>query len=125
MGCSSMINKQKKIEMEENVIWIEPDLETYENMKNNNDLKNISNSLNFQSFKQVDKAIEHLKSIKFQETYIIIRDKIFSELIKYFKENLELIYVIPKIIIFSTDKKILLKIIKNSKIKKINFFRMK
>ena len=106
MGCSPMRNKLKIMQIEEeNVLWIEPDLETDENMKNNNDLKNISNSLNFQSFKQVDKAIEHLKSIKFQETYIIIRDKIFSELIKYFKENLELIYVIPKIIIFSTDKK--------------------
>ena len=125
MGCSSMRNNPKKMQIEENVLWIEPDLETDENMKNNNDLKNISNSLYFQSFKQVDKTIEHLKSIKFQETYIIIRDKIFSELIKYFKEILELIYVIPKIIIFSTDKKILLKIIKNSKIKKINFIRMK
>ena len=105
MGCTSMRNKPKKMQMEENVIWIEPDLETDENMKNNNDLKNISNYLNFQSFKQVDKAIEHLKSIKFQETYIIIRDKLFSELIKYFKENLELMYIIPKIIIFSSDKK--------------------
>ena len=105
MGCSSMRNNPKKMQIEENVLWIEPDLETDENMKNNNDLKNISNSLNFQSFKQVDKAIEHSKSIKFQETYIIIRDKIFSELIKYFKENIEFMYVIPKIIIFSTDKK--------------------
>ena len=107
-----MINKPQKIQIEENVLWIEPDLETEENIKNNNDLKAISNSLNFQSFKNVDEAIDHLKSIKFQETYIIIRDKIFSELIKYFKENLDFMYIIPKIIIFSKDKK---NFIKNNK----------
>ena len=61
--------------------------------------------LGYSEFTQVKEAIDHLKSIKFQETYIIIRDKIFSELIKYFKENIEFMYVIPKIIIFSTDKK--------------------
>ena len=112
MGCSSMRNNPKKMQIEENVLWIEPDLETDENMKNNRDLKNISNYLNFQSFKQVKEAIDHLKSIKFQETYIIIRDKIFSELIKYFKENLDFMYIIPKIIIFSKDKK---NFIKNNK----------
>ena len=89
MGCSAIKTKDKKMYKElNNILWIDPEIDWEENQKNNEDLKSMSDSLNYHSFKKLDEAINHLKFTKFQETSIIINDKIYSEFIKYLKANL-------------------------------------
>ena len=55
-------------------------------------------------FKLVEKAIEIKKTINFEQTFIIICEKLYKDFIEKFKENLKDIYVIPKIIIFTRNK---------------------
>ena len=113
MGCSAIKTKDKKMYKElNNILWIDPEIDLEENHKNNEDLQSMSDSLNYHSFKKLDEAINHLKFTKFQETSIIINEKIYSEFIKYLKANLAFMYIIPKIIILAKDKN---NFIKNNK----------
>ena len=57
-----------------------------------------------QIFKEINKALNHIKYIKFQETKLIISDRLYSQFLKKFKENIIDMYVVPKIIVFKKDK---------------------
>ena len=87
-----------------NVIWINRDLNKEENIKYIDELNTLI-SLNISTFENLDMAIEYMKSIKFQETKIIINDELYSEFVKKFKENIIDICIAPKIIIFAKNKK--------------------
>ena len=89
--------------MKSNVIWIDPDLDNEENKKYAKELKSISSFI-VQLFKNIDKAIDHLKYIEFQETKIILGSKLYNKFIEQFKENIIDMCVAPKIIIFTSNK---------------------
>ena len=45
-----------------------------------------------------------IKSLKFEETNIIISGSLYNEFIKKFEENIRDIYIIPKIVIFTLNE---------------------
>ena len=93
--------------MKYNVVWIDEDLDNDENRKYVEELKSFGSLFfNIGLFKNLDEAISHLKGIKFQETKVITSGKLYPEFMKKFIENIIEMYVAPKIIIFTRNKKI-------------------
>ena len=103
--------------MSSNVIWIDSNIDNEENTSYVKELQSIG-SLRVRLFKEVDKAIIHMKYIEFQETKVIISGKFYSEFVKAFKENIVDMCVVPKIIIFTKNKDKFLK--ENKDYKNIN-----
>ena len=97
-----------------NIIWIDPNVDNTENTGYSKDLKSIPNN-NFKRYKNNDDALKYLKSIKFQETIIIISGRLYIDFINKFKSNLKEMYVIPKIIIFTGNKEKFLNYNKDNK----------
>jgi len=92
-------------------IWIAENIDNEEYNQYIKELESIG-ILNFRLFKEIDKAINLMKYIEFQETKVIISDRLYSEFIKKFKENIIDMCVAPKIIVFTKNKD---KFIKNNK----------
>ena len=86
-----------------NIIWIDQNVD---NEENNGYLKELQNYNYFKikCFKNIDEAINEIKKIEFEETYIILSGKLYITFIEKFKENLKDMYIIPKIIIFTGNK---------------------
>jgi len=93
------------------IIWIDENVDNEENTQYQKELESI-HLLKYRLFKEIDKAIKHMKFIEFEETKVIISDKLYSEFVNKFKENIVDMCVAPKIIIFTKDKE---KFIKNNK----------
>ena len=92
-------------------IWIDENIDNKEYAKYSKELEPMD-LLSFRLFKKIDKAINHMKYIEFQETKVIICDRLYNEFIKKFKENRIDMCVASKIIIFTKNKE---KIIENNK----------
>ena len=93
-----MANKQ-------NVIWIDPNVDNIENTQYSEEIKSINKKLiKFEPFKNIDKAIDYMKTIKFDETKVIISSKLYYDFVKEFKDNINDMCISPKIIIFTRDK---------------------
>ena len=85
------------------IIWIDPNINNKENTKYLKQLESYKNK-KVHPFNNISDALEQIKKIKFEETYIIVSGSLYSEFIKKLKENIRDIYVIPKIIIFTLNK---------------------
>ena len=85
------------------VIWIDEDQNNKEKMSFS-EILNSFGSYTLEKFINVDSAIEYMKNIEFQETKIILSDKLYLEFVKKFKKNILDMRVAPKIIIFSKNK---------------------
>jgi len=92
-------------------IWIDENIDNEENTKYLKELESIG-LLNYRLFKEINKAINHMKYIEFKETKVIISGRLYSEFVNKFKENIIDMCVAPKIIIFTSNKE---KFIKNNK----------
>ena len=55
-------------------------------------------------FNDINSAFNKIKGIKFIETIIIVNEKLYVEFVKLFKKHLKDIYIIPNIIIYSSNK---------------------
>ena len=86
----------------ENVIWIDENVDNAENTGYLKDLNSLG--YNVQCFKSVDEGFKLVESIKFESTKIIISGRLYIQFIKKFIDNLNSLYVIPKIIIFTRNK---------------------
>ena len=86
-----------------NIIWIDENIDNEENIQYRKELESIGLLIN-KLFKGIDEAINHMKSIKFQETIVIISDRLYSEFVEKFKENIKDMCVAPKIIVFTKNK---------------------
>jgi len=86
-----------------NVIWIDPNVDNKENTYYSKELEKIKNT-KIICFKNVTDALTLIKNIKFSVTNIIISGSLYSEFIEKFEENLTNIFIIPKIIIFTSNK---------------------
>ena len=71
--------------MASNVIWIDANIDNVENSKYISELKTIG-SLRLRLFKNVDKAIQHMKFIDFNETKVIIREDYIQNSFKALKK---------------------------------------
>ena len=76
------------------------------NEENTNYLKQLKTFKNSKiySFDNVLDSLVLFKSLKFEETNIIISGSLYNEFIKKFEENIRDIYIIPKIVIFTLNK---------------------
>ena len=97
----------------ENVIWIDENLDNDEYKGYLKEL--VSLGYNVQCFENVDEGFDLVKSIKFESTKIIISGKFYVKFIKKFVDNLNSIFVIPKIIIFTRNKERFVKFNKDNK----------
>ena len=85
-----------------NVIWLDSN---YDNEENSSYLKELDayKELKNICFRGIDKAMNYIKHIKFEETNIITSGKLYTQFILKFHENINNIYIIPKIIIFTKN----------------------
>ena len=86
-----------------NIIWIDSNVDNEENRGYLKDLQSY-NYFKIKCFKNIDEAINIIKKIEFEETYIILSGRLYIKFIEKFKENLKDVYIIPKIIIFTENK---------------------
>ena len=82
------------------IIWISPKADE----KFNTDFLKELNCDNMIFFQNTKDAIIEIKEIKFKDLYIIINEKLCKEFIVKFKENINDIYTIPKIILLLDNK---------------------
>ena len=83
-----------------NVIWLDENIKNEEKIFFKRELNTLG-SYNFSPFINVDLAIEIMKHIQFQETKVIVSDNLYPEFVKKFKENINEMCFVPKIIIFA------------------------
>ena len=92
------------------IIWIDENVNNDENTGYINSITyqylNIKVDIyNIKKFIDIDSAIKYIKTIKFKETFIIVSGNLYKDFVKTLKKNYTDIYVIPKIIIFTTEKR--------------------
>ena len=91
----------KKQEIIAEIIWIDPNIENLENTYYINELTSIYKA-KIKTFKNVESSITYMKQIKFEEIKIIISSSNYSDLVKAFKQNINNMYIAPKIIVFTS-----------------------
>ena len=95
------------MEVISNILWVDSDIEKEENNIYKEELESIW-YLKLKYFYNVKEAINYTKKIQFIETKIIVSGQLYIEFIENFIQNLNEINVIPKIIIFETQKELFL-----------------
>jgi len=105
------------------IIWIDPNIYKKENSYYLKELKQIKNTIIY-CFIGVMDALRFIKNIKFSETNIIISGSLYTEFIEIFKENITDIFIIPKIIIFTSSKERFIENNKNYNDKHNSFFNL-
>ena len=83
------------------IIWIDTNIENQENQGYIRDL----GFNNVKTFKDINSGIIFIKTLRFKETSIILSGRLFIDFINSFKQNLKDIYIIPKIIVFTSKEK--------------------
>ena len=84
-------------------------------------IKNINDNTTYNpylyAYTRVDEAINHIKAMRFSLSIIIVSGSYFFDFVNEFQKNINDIYIIPKIIVFTsqTKKNSLLNEIKNNK----------
>ena len=85
---------------EYNIIWIGTEVHD----KNNSDFLKELKTLNYIFLQNTKDAIILIKDFKFENICIIIYEKLCKEFIENFEENINDIYIIPKIILLLANK---------------------
>ena len=97
-----------------NVFWIDENVNIEENINYyinlNNAIRNKSygKEINFKRITSISDFYQYIPNIKFQETIIIISGHLYYNFVSNFVQNMKSIFILPKIIIFTRDKKKLL-----------------
>ena len=86
------------------VVWIDSNINNKENRGYILELKESESFNVLELFKNVDEAILYMKQIKFNTTIVIVSGRLYSELVEKFKKNILEMYIIPKIIVFTSDR---------------------
>ena len=85
-------------------IWIDKNINSPENKVYTKILSSFEFLKSVALFKDVEEAIVYIKHIKFDDTKIIVSGRLYPQLIKKINENISEMYVIPKIIVFTSDR---------------------
>ena len=106
-----------------NIIWIDGNIQNQENIGYYNRLYETisSNCYQYKIFAlkgipKLDEAIDFIKTVKFEATIIIVAGSLYYNFIDKFIDNINNIYTIPKIIIFTKNKS---KLKQNPELKKV------
>jgi len=99
------------------IIWIDKNVNNAENKSYLSLFK--KGNFEIDTYKNIESGLNKIKDkkIKFKDIYLILSGLFYQEFILKFKENLKEIFVVPKIIIFTSDEELFLE--KNSNIKDI------
>ena len=76
-----------------NIIWIDINVDNEENSMYVKELELLGN-FKINCFKFIENAIESIKKINFEQTFIIVSGKLYKDFIEKFKENLNDIYIL-------------------------------
>ena len=79
------LNTNKNININNNVIWLDPNIDIIENSEK---LKLKLDSLNIKIIKNLNEAINHLKKTKFKQIKLILTEEIYPKFVQKYKENL-------------------------------------
>ena len=104
-----------------NIIWIDAKVENEENTSYLKSLEGIANT-KISCYKNIDDAVVFIKRLKFSETNIIISGRLYADFIQRLKDILGDIFIIPKIIVFTSNKEEFLKYNKDFDEKKNTFY---
>ena len=122
MGAGSPNENNERNESNENntngyIIWIDKNIDNPENKNYLNKFK--KENFKIEAYKDIKSGLNKIKDKKnnFKDIYVILSGFFYQDFILKFKKNLKDIYVVPKIIIFTSDKELFLE--KNSNIKDI------
>ena len=85
-----------------NVIWIDTNIDNFENSEFGKHFESMK-SIKLKLFKNLNEAIAYLKSIKFEETKIIVSGRLYGQFVQSFKANLIDMCICPKIIVFTSN----------------------
>ena len=85
------------------IIWVDSNVDGEENTSYIEELKSLG-YYRITCFKDINEAIEYIKTIEFEETIIIVSGSLYIHFIEAFKSNINDIFVIPQIIIFGANK---------------------
>ena len=86
------------------IIWIDREIYNEENQGYVKDLEQLGYK-KLRLFEKIGEALDYMKSIQFEETKIIVSGRLFNEFINIFKANILDICFMPKIIVFTGNKK--------------------
>ena len=104
------------------VIWVDPQVDNAENKKYLKFMDKFD-YLKVRYFKEIKHAIAEIKKIDFEETLIILSGKLYFDFIDIFKENLNDINIIPKILVFTSKAEIFIeKLNQYNKMKECPFY---
>ena len=87
------------------IIWIDKNINNKENTDYINQLKEEIELIKIKPIKENKDAINHLKDIKHKKVIIIVSGSLYSEFVNSFKENINDMFLVPKIIVFTSSKK--------------------
>ena len=85
----------------QNLIWIEPNIESEEYQEYEQQLESVKNK---KTFTEVEKGIDEIFKIKFEDTIIIIGGEIMDDFFRDFSNKIDQLHVVPKLMIFSGEE---------------------
>ena len=101
------------------LIWVDEKVNNEENKSYKLEIQEKIKKYNIISFQDVESSIEKILELFFEETFVILNREFYKDFIKSFMNKLPDINVIPKIIIFTGNKKRFLDTYKDSEIKEV------
>jgi len=104
MGNNSQ-KETNKIETkikETSVIWVDPNINSEENVGYIGELLTLNN-LKINALNNIESALELIKTKKFKDIVVITSGKFYNYFIEGFKQNIQDMYVIPLLSVFTTE----------------------
>ena len=90
----------------ENLIWLDYNVGNEENSFYLNELSTSDKFKNICTFQKTKECIKKLKTIQFEKTKIIISGALSKEFFMQFENEIDKMKICPKIIIFTSKKKV-------------------
>ena len=86
-----------------NIIWVDGQINSNQNIEYRKQLELLGN-FKLKSFLNVNEAMVYIKSIKYEETFIIVSGRLYTDLIGNLIKNFTELCIIPKIIVFTSKQ---------------------
>ena len=101
----------KYLKNKETIFWVDENIKNQENQQYCDEIYN-EYTINFTEFVDLNSIFEEMKLIKFEIVFIIISGKLIEDYLKLFKKQIDLLYIIPIHIIFTSHKNIIINLLK-------------
>ena len=85
------------------IVWVDQQINSKQNKQYKEMLVSLGN-FKIKYFTDVNEAMVHLKSIKYEETFIIVSGRLYTDLIGNLIKNFVDLSIIPKIVVFTSKE---------------------